>query len=157
MVLPTRTLLGLLFGLVTAFGLTACAGDGASSREGGAVLAALVAPPAGQARIFFYRSEEPFMFGLEPKVVVNGKAIGRAVLGEAFFRDAKPGPYRITISSDPETILKVFAEAGDTIFIKIDVDFSITGSRLTVSRVNEEQGRAEVENSTLRLRAPGTS
>jgi hypothetical protein len=152
MVFAPKTILRFLFCCVQVIALGACMAETGSKREGGAVLGALAAPPPGHARIFFYRTENPFMFALEPKFIVNGKAVGHAVHGEAFFRDAKPGPYRIAISSDPDTLLRILAEDGETIFIKVTVDFNLTGSRLTVTRVNGETGRDEVRKRTLRDR-----
>ena len=157
MVLAPKTISRWLFCCVLGLAMGACAADTGSKREGGAVLGALVAPPPGHARIFFYRTENPFMFALEPRFIVNGKAVGRAIHGEAFFRDAKPGPYRLAISSDPDTVLRIFAEEGESIFIKVTVDFNIAGSRLVITRVNEETGREEVQNKTLRDRDAGTS
>jgi hypothetical protein len=74
------------------------------------------------ARIFFYRTENPFLIALEPEIVVNGKAVGRAIHGDAFYRDAKPGRYEIFLAGD---------------------HFNIVGSHLTAVRVLESTGRPE--------------
>ncbi len=93
------------------------------------------------ARIYFYRTENPFLIALEPEIVVNGKAIGRAVHGQAFYRDAKPGRYEVFLAGDRENTLRFKAAPGERIYVKTEVDFNIIGSHLTAVRVMESEGR----------------
>ncbi len=103
----------------------------------------LLLPPPGMARIFFYRTENPFLVALEPEIVVNGKAIGRAVHGQAFYRDAKPGRYEVFLSGDRDNVLRFLVAPGERVFVKTEVDFNIVGSHLTAVRVLESTGRPE--------------
>jgi hypothetical protein len=53
--------------------------------------------PAGQARIWVYRTYEPYANHWLPEVYANGATIGWAQLGGAFYRDFAPGHYHITV------------------------------------------------------------
>lgn len=74
--------------------MTACAQQPAS-------LAASSPPPipAGEARIWVYRTYEPYADHGLPAVYANGVTIGWAQLGGAFYRDAAPGHYHVTVQS----------------------------------------------------------
>jgi hypothetical protein len=55
--------------------------------------------PAGQARIWVYRTYEPYADHGLPAVYANGAAIGWAQLGGAFYRDVAPGHYHMTVQT----------------------------------------------------------
>ena len=105
--------------------------------------ARVLEPPPGLARIFFYRTENPFLVALEPEVVVNGRSVGRSVHGRAFYRDAKPGRYEIFLAGDRDNVLRFKAAPGERIYVKTEIDFNLVGSHLTVVRVVETTGRPE--------------
>jgi hypothetical protein len=62
--------------------------------------AAAIPPiPAGEARIWVYRTYEPYADHWLPAVYANGGTIGWAQLGGAFYRDVAPGHYHMTVWS----------------------------------------------------------
>lgn len=69
-----------------------------------ALATAIAAPqtPATQARIWFYRGDEP-MTGYSgtaiPTVAANGTYVGQAESGTFFYRDASPGRYHVTVQA----------------------------------------------------------
>jgi hypothetical protein len=56
--------------------------------------------PAGEARIWVYRTYEPYADHGLPAVYANGGTIGWAQLGAAFYRDLAPGHYHMTVQSN---------------------------------------------------------
>ena len=58
-------------------------------------------PPiaAGEARIWVYRTYEPYADHGLPAVYANGGTIGWAQLGSAFYRDVAPGRYHVTVQT----------------------------------------------------------
>ena len=58
-------------------------------------------PPiaAGEARIWFYRDDEPYAGKGRPAIAANGAYVGIAELGGAFYRDVPPGHYHVTVES----------------------------------------------------------
>ena len=62
------------------------------------IAAAAIPPiPGGEARIWVYRTYEPYADHGMPAVYANGGTIGWAQLGGAFYRDVAPGHYHITV------------------------------------------------------------
>jgi hypothetical protein len=55
--------------------------------------------PAGEARIWFYRDDEPYAGKGRPAIAANGAYIGVAELGGAFYRDVLPGRYQVTVET----------------------------------------------------------
>ena len=135
------------------FLLLALAGCAGNSALGGRLVTpeTLPLPPEGMARIYFYRTDSPFLIAKEPEVVVNGVAVGRIIYGEAFFRDARPGRYEAFIASDPENVLRFNVNPGDVVFIKAETIFSLGDSRLTGTNIPPEEGRQEVLARQLRV------
>ena len=66
-----------------------------------AVTAAVSIPPipGGEARIWFYRDNEPYAGRGVPAVAANGGYVGAAELGGAFYRDVPPGHYHVTVQT----------------------------------------------------------
>src|SRR5215469_9131530 len=56
-------------------------------------------PPPGYARIWVYRLDEPSV-SLDPAYVrFNGRIVGIAELGGAFYRDVRPSEYYVTVDT----------------------------------------------------------
>ena len=73
----------------------------------GAPVAAQVASPAppGAARIWFYRTYEPYVARNMAAVSLNGALIGYAQPeGGAFYRDVPPGRYHVTVGSQGQDV-----------------------------------------------------
>jgi hypothetical protein len=80
-----------LFALVVA--LSACA---AQPTTGSIAIPGI---PAGMARVWFYREDEPYNGLDRPYVRMNGAVVGIAELGGAFYRDVPPGKYDVSVDS----------------------------------------------------------
>ena len=55
--------------------------------------------PAGEARVWFYRNNEPYAGKGIPAIAANGGYVGVAELGGAFYRDVPPGHYLVTVQT----------------------------------------------------------
>ncbi|HJU14938.1 MAG TPA: hypothetical protein VJ770_00585 [Stellaceae bacterium] len=81
------------------------------------------APPPGYARIWIYRTYDPYTTQATPYVRINGRITGISELGRAFYRDVPPGVYTITVDSrgrDVNQFATVALVAGQTVYIKVD-------------------------------------
>jgi hypothetical protein len=81
-------------------------------------------PPAGAARIWIYRLDEPNVSLARPYVRFNGKIVAISELGGAFYRDVAPGEYYVTVDSagrDVNQFVRVDAAAGQQIYIEVQV------------------------------------
>jgi hypothetical protein len=55
--------------------------------------------PAGMARAWFYREDEPYNGLDRPYVRMNGRIVGISELGGAFYTDLAPGAYDVTVDT----------------------------------------------------------
>ncbi|MCZ4281736.1 DUF2846 domain-containing protein [Kiloniella laminariae] len=102
-----------------------------------------------QARIYFYRSKVPFLAAVQPEFLVNGKAVGTAVLNQVFFRDALPGNYEIQISSHMKKILPLTLKPGETYYIRAFGTTSVIRTYLTIEEVSEEEALEDLKGQKL--------
>jgi hypothetical protein len=90
-------ILRLSLGAATAVLLAAIIGCAQLGPTAAPIATAPIPPiPAGDARIWVYRTYEPYANHWLPAVYANGATIGWAQLGGAFYRDLAPGHYHIT-------------------------------------------------------------
>jgi hypothetical protein len=78
--------------------------------------------PAGMARAWFYREDEPYNGLDRPYVRMNGAIVGISELGGAFYRDVSPGPYYVTVDSYRRFINQfphVDLTAGETAYFQV--------------------------------------
>lgn len=86
--------------------------------------AAVAVPPvpAGEARIWVYRDNEPYAGKGLPAVGMNGAVIGAAQLGSAFYRDVAPGHYTVTVETtgrDFDQVASLEMRPGQEGYVKI--------------------------------------
>lgn len=103
-------------------------------------------PPPELARIYFYRQAQPLMVALVPDVIVNGKAVGDLSLGEVFFRDAKPGRYRVFLSGDPDHVVELSLAAGQVGFVRCSLRIGLGTTRLQAESVDPAEATREITN-----------
>lgn len=78
--------------------------------------------PAGEARIWVYRDNEPYAGKGLPAVGMNGGVVGVANLGAAFYRNVPPGHYTVTVEStgrDYEQVASLDVSPGQEAYVKI--------------------------------------
>lgn len=130
---------------IAAMALAACA-SGPTIKD---TLGELPGPPAGHARIYFYRTAIPFLVAVQPDIIVNSKKVGTSTFGAVFYRDALPGRYEVFLTSDKDNPLSLTAVAGQSYFVKTVVGLGISGSKLVAEMVEEERAQQEVKEMTL--------
>ena len=106
------------------------------------------------ARIYFYRSKVPFLAAIEPVFLVDGKSVGKAVMNQVIYRDAKPGEYKITISSDQENAIALSLKPGQAKYIKAYGTTSVVRTYHAIKEVGEEEALKELKGQ--KLLAPDT-
>jgi hypothetical protein len=107
---------------------------------------AIEPPPPELARIYFYRQAQPLMVLLSPEVIVNGKAVGDLSLGEVFYRDARPGRYRVFLSGDPDHVVEFSLAAGQIGFVRCTLRIGLGSTRLSAETVPDTEARKEIGN-----------
>jgi hypothetical protein len=78
--------------------------------------------PAGMARAWFYRGDDPYVGLGRPYVRMNSAAVGVSEPGGTFYRDVAPGEYYVTVDSwgtDINQFPHVVLQAGETAYFKV--------------------------------------
>ena len=88
---------------------------------------------AGEARIYFYRSNSMFGAALQPSIYVNGKVVGTSKPGGFFYADVPAGNVEVTTGTEVEKKATFVVAAGETRYIR-----TTTGLGLLVGRVYPE-------------------
>jgi hypothetical protein len=88
-------------------------------------MAPLIPPLApDQARIYFYRDDEPYESLSEPRIFLNGVAVGRSIPGGVFYRDiVAPETYLISVDTIGYywyPFKEVALRPGNTLYVKIE-------------------------------------
>jgi hypothetical protein len=88
------------------------------------VTASVAVPPipAGEARVWFYRDEGPYETQVRPNVRMNDAVVGELEPRGAFYRDAAPGHYHVTVDNylpDPSAARDIDLLAGQQVYFKI--------------------------------------
>lgn len=98
--------------------------------------------PAGQARVYFYRSTA-LGAAIQPDVTLNGTVVGKAEPNGIFFIDTRPGSMEVVTGSEVEKKLTFTAGAGDTRYVKLAVGLGVLVYRIYPELVSEEEARKE--------------
>ncbi|WP_053005573.1 DUF2846 domain-containing protein [Kiloniella spongiae] len=125
--------------------LTAC---GASKRAK-PITGSLPAISPENARIYFYRSQVPFLAAVEPEFLVNGKSVGFVKINQVLYRNAQPGNYEIKISSDIENPISILLKPGETRFFKAYGTTSIIRSYHAIKEIAEDAALKEIQGQKL--------
>lgn len=112
-----RSAMKLCLILALAALIGGCATSGPKVAE---LPATKMAPPAGEGRIYIYRTA---LYGaaVQPEVKVNGVVVGRAVPNGFFYVDRKPGNYEITTTTEVERKLSLTLEPGQIRYAKLNL------------------------------------
>ncbi|WP_417452769.1 DUF2846 domain-containing protein [Kiloniella sp.] len=125
--------------------LTACG----ASKQAKPITGSLPAISPESARLYFYRSQVPFLAAIEPDFLVNGKSVGTAKLNQVHYRDAQPGNYEIKISSDIETPVLILLKPGETRYFKAYGTTSVIRSYHAIKEVPEPEALKEIQGQKL--------
>lgn len=106
------------------------------------------APPAGEARIYIYRTA---LYGaaVQPEVRINDAVVGRSVPNGFFYVDRKPGNYEITTTTEVERKLSLTLDAGQTRYVKLNISMGFFVGHVYPELM--ESGVAQKEMADLRF------
>ena len=132
---------------IAALGLAGCASVPMADQSKSAQAKAFPTPAPGNAGLYVYRDS----FGgkaLKKDILVDGKCLGESA-DKVFFYEQVGGNANHTISTESEfspNEIVVYMKAGVNYFIRqyIKMGVFVGGANLEV--VNEDQGKAEVQN-----------
>jgi Protein of unknown function (DUF2846) len=104
---------------------------------------ASAAPASEQATIYFYRPKRYEGYALKPSVFVDETKAGSMHNGSSVKVSVPPGNHRI-YSTDKSTGLDLNAKAGETYYVRIDIQTGFWKGHGGVTLVDPQQGKYEV-------------
>ena len=118
-----------------------------------ATAAAPAAAPAPEmsgapGRIYFYRAS---ILGtvLQPDVLINGKAVGKAVPKEYSYVDRPPGTYEVSTTLKDSRSLTFTLPPGASAYVEVNVIPGIIGGRAIPLLVDESEGKEALKHRQL--------
>lgn len=126
--------------LAAPLALTSCAARGPRYVE---LRDQLGGPAEGRGWIYVYRDKErgPMQ---RPKLLLNGRSLGKSHLGSFTILDRPPGTYRLTVESEGKKSLMIELEAGQTRFVRLEVERGLFFGRFHPRFVSEPTARREL-------------
>ena len=100
--------------------------------------------PAGQARIYFYRSGSPVGAAVQPSIKLNGTEVGTAIPGGFFFVDRPAGKYEITATTEAEEKVNVVLASGETKYVQFYITPGILVGHANLNVVTREKAESEM-------------
>ena len=128
--------------LVSVFA-TGCATSGPKFSE---VIQTIPDLPADSGRIYVYRANSMVGAAAQPDVKLNGEVVGKSTPGGFFYFDRKPGAYEITTATEVDRKLSLNLEAGQTLYVRLDIAVGFFIGHLYPTLVEPEVARRDMQD-----------
>jgi hypothetical protein len=101
-----------------------------------------------QASLYIYRNES-LGRGVKMTVLIDGTAEGQTVAESYIHQTLSPGKHVIVSKAENDASVSIDMQAGQTYFVWQEVKMGFVSARSALHVVDEQKGRAGVEQSTL--------
>jgi hypothetical protein len=139
----TATNVGRIALTCSLLATTACATSGPTFSE---IHVTQEAMQKGFARIYFYRVGRFAGSAIQPAVKIDGIKAGEAVPGAYFYVDEPAGTYEVSTTTETKEYIKVSVRAGETRYVRLEVDWGYVVGRVTPVLVWPDQGLSEIQD-----------
>jgi hypothetical protein len=129
------------------FGLLAILLSGCASGPGYRTVA-YTFPPLNpeQGRIFFYRSGSMVGSAVQPHVMLNKQAVGRAKPGGFFYVDRPPGNYEVDCYTEMKSALSFVLAKGETRYVRLQISMGIAVGHVNPELVDLAVGQKQIQH-----------
>lgn len=134
------TRLRTLLVLVPALLLTACA----SGPRYADMKSSLPTVPAGQGRIYFYRSSSALGAAIQPSITLNGEVVGNSQPAGFFYVDRPPGAYEAACSTEVTRKLGFILEPGQERYVKTSISPGFMAGHVVPELVDPAVGAKDI-------------
>ncbi|CAG1013917.1 hypothetical protein BURC_00555 [Burkholderiaceae bacterium] len=124
--------------------LTACA----SGPKHAEVASSIPGLKPDEGRVYVYRSNSMLGAAIQPKVIINGKAVGESKPGGFFFVDLAPGPVEVSTSTEVEKKLTFKLDPGQVRYVRTSIGFGVMVGRVYPELVDNAAGAKEVAETS---------
>lgn len=130
--------------LATVALLTACA----SGPKHAEIASSIPGLKPTEGRVYVYRSNSMLGAAIQPKVHINGKAVGESKPGGFFFVDLAPGPVEVSTSTEVEKKLTFNLDPGQVRYVRTSIGFGVMVGRVYPELVDNAAGAKEVAEAS---------
>jgi hypothetical protein len=134
-------ILKALFAFITISVLLSGCASGPKMSE---IKASIRPIPQDNGRIFFYRKSVLVGDVLKPKILLNGKEIGKAIPDGFFFLDLPSGKYEVATSTEVERKLSLRLTPGEQKYVRFAIKAGILVGRVQPELIDKKQATAEI-------------
>lgn len=106
----------------------------------------MVAEKPEMGRVFFYRATGVAGAALQPKILLNGKEVGKSVPMGFFYLDLPPGNYEAVTTTEVKRKVSFTLEKGQTRFIRFKLSWGFFVGHVYGELVDESVGLSEIKN-----------
>ena len=132
--------LKLLIAVAALVLLSACA----SGPKYAEVAASFPQIPAGQGRIWFYRSGTMFGAGIQPSVMLDGTKVGESSPGGFFYVDRPAGDHEVLLSTEVDRKVSFTLEPRQERYIRMTVGLGVIVYRVFPELADPVEARKEL-------------
>jgi hypothetical protein len=136
-----KTLSRILTIVFVAFLFSGCATSGPKFSE---LRTSMPELAADTGRIYIYRTTV-MGAAVQPKVVVNGEEVGKAVPKGFFYLDGPTGNYEIKTSTEVKRKLSLTLEGGQTRYVRLNISMGFLVGHVYPELVENEVGESEIQ------------
>ena len=105
--------------------------------------------PAGDGRIYFFRSSSMMGAALQPDIRLNGQVVGSSKPGGFFYVDRPAGKYVAAASTEVENTAAIALDAGETKYLRTSPSFGLLVGHINIEVEDAQKAKAEIETLSL--------
>jgi Protein of unknown function (DUF2846) len=136
---------GALLLLCVAALVAGCATSGATYTQ---LQATLAPPPAGQGRIFIYRSTV-LGAAVQPSVKLNNLVVGSAVPHGFIYLDRPAGNYTISTETEVNRTLSLTLAGGQVRYVRLNIGMGFFVGHVWPELVSDREGQSDIADCHL--------
>ena len=106
------------------------------------------APTSDKATVYIYRNES-FGSAIKMPLLIDNVAVGDTASKTYVVKQLAPGPHTITSKTEKDSTVTIDMLAGQIYYIWQEVKMGVFAARSELHVVDEQKGRAGVQESTL--------
>jgi Protein of unknown function (DUF2846) len=130
----------LLLVWMTLAVLAGCATSGATYTE---LQAKLAPPPAGEGRVFIYRTTV-LGAAVQPSVMLNGTVVGHAVPRGFIYLDRPAGNYTISTETEVTRTLSLTLVSGQVRYVRLNIGMGFFVGHVWPELVSDQEGISDI-------------
>ena len=116
-----------------------------------------IAPiPAGDGRLYFFRSSSMIGAGVQPDIRVDGQVVGSSKPGGFFYVDEPAGSHTAATSTEVEKSTTFTLAAGETKYLRTAISAGLLVGHVDVTIEDPQKAQAEIETLSLSGGAPAS-